>query len=137
MVYGSVESDGILGPYEDISSICRAAILSGVGTNEIAFYVTFTITEPVDEYQDPGGGRVVFDKWEYAEDPIKGKPPYINDRCCRGGWPPRLGAVNGFLKYRTMYQDEWENVRSFEIERVDDHLCPKGMVIQVEQEVVV
>ena len=70
MVYGNIESGGRLGPFQDISSICRAAIVSGVGTNEAPFYVTFTIVEPVAEYQDPGGGRVVFDKWALATDPV-------------------------------------------------------------------
>ena len=135
MVYGNIESGGRLGPFQDISSICRAAIVSGVGTNEAPFYVTFTIVEPVAEYQDPGGGRVVFDKWDLATDPVRSKPPYVSDTCCRGGWPPRLGAeTNAVLKYQKMYGEEWENVRAFQIEEVEEHLCPIGMYIVSETE---
>jgi hypothetical protein len=133
VVYGSVESEGIMGPYEDISSICRAAILSGAGDDEKPFYVTFTITEPRSEYQDPGGGRVVFDKWDRVDDPVKGKPPWVSEKCCKGGWPPRLGAAaNAHLLYRKMYHHGWENVRAFRIEEVDEHTCPKGQFVQVE-----
>ena len=109
--------------------------MSGVGTNEAPFYVTFTIVEPVAEYQDPGGGRVVFDKWDLATDPVQSKPPYVSDTCCRGGWPPRLGTeTNAVLKYQKMYGEEWENVRAFEIEEVQEHLCPIGMYIVSETE---
>jgi hypothetical protein len=60
VVYGSPQFAGVLGPYEDTSAICRAAILSGAGTNDDSFYVTFTIVEPVPKYQDPGGGKIEF-----------------------------------------------------------------------------
>jgi len=55
VVYGKPPS-GILGPYQDTSAICRAAILSGQGTNDDSFYVTFTIIAPVPKNQEPGGG---------------------------------------------------------------------------------
>ena len=135
MVYGNIESGGRTGPFQDISSICRAAIVSGVGTNEAPFYVTFTIVEPVAAYQDPGGGQVVFEKWNLATDPVRSKPPYVSDTCCRGGWPPRLGLeANAVLKYQKMYGMEWENVRAFQIEEVQEHLCPKGMYIVSDTE---
>ena len=134
VVYGSPESDGVKGPYQDISSICRAAILSGVGVNHAPFYVTFTIVEPLSAYQDPGGGRVVFDRWDRATDPTYTK--YVSDKCCQGGWPPKLGLEhNAILKYRAMYHDEWENIRAFTVQKVEDTLCPKGKQLMIEHEV--
>ncbi len=61
-IYGDPRQSGVLGPYEDTSSICRACIKSGAGTNDDSFYCTFTIVAPVPFYKDPGGGsmRYVF-----------------------------------------------------------------------------
>ena len=131
VVYGSMSSNGVLGPYQDISAICRAAILSGA-RNDKPFYATFTIVKPVSEYQDPGGGRVVFDRWDRTfENPI------ASNKCCKGGWPPRLGKVeNARLKYRTMFFDEWQNVRAFQIDAIhyEEDLCPPGMAVTWEEE---
>jgi hypothetical protein len=56
--YGDPRQYGVLGPYEDTSSICRACIQSGAGTNEDSFYCTITISEPAPFYKDPGGGSM-------------------------------------------------------------------------------
>ena len=57
-IYGNPRQSGVLGPYEDTSSICRACIKSGVGTNDDSFYCSFTIASPVPFYKDPGGGSM-------------------------------------------------------------------------------
>ena len=126
VVYGDPEAHGILGPYEDTSSICRAAILSGVGTNDDSFYVTFTIVEPVRKYQDPGGGKIEFYKWDKTDDPSYTKY-YVKDKCCRGGWPPQLGFENNrHLKFRNSFFNEWQNVRAFTVSGAVTNLCPEG-----------
>jgi hypothetical protein len=56
--YGDPRQDGVLGPYEDTSSICRACIQSGAGTNDDSFYCTIKISEPTPFYKDPGGGSM-------------------------------------------------------------------------------
>ena len=124
-MYGDPSEAGILGPYEDTSSICRAAILSGMGTNDDSFYVTFTIVEPVRAYQDPGGGEIKFEKWDRVGDPEWA--PYVSDKCCLGGWPPKLGfETNEVLKWRKAFKNEWQNVRAFQIEGAVSELCPAG-----------
>jgi hypothetical protein len=125
VVYGSPESSGVLGPYQDTSSICRAAILSGVGTNDDSFYTTFTILPPVRKYQDPGGGAIEFYKWDRVGDPKYSA--YVNDKCCMGGWPPKLGhKYNEILKYRAAFMNEWQNIRAFAVEGAVKDLCPSG-----------
>ena len=124
-VYGDPKSDGKLGPYEDISSICRAAILNGRGTNDDSFYVTFTIVHPVRAYQDPGGVAIRFEKWDWAEMPDKSSQ--ISDRCCKGGFPPQRGRKeNELLEFRAGYKNEWQNIRAFVIEPSVSNLCPPG-----------
>ncbi len=128
-VYGSPESGGELGPYEDTSSICRAAILSGAGTNDDSFYTTFTIVPPVRKYQDPGGGPIEFYKWDRVGNPSYAA--YINDKCCQGGWPPKLGFhYNELLKWRAGFKNEWQNIRAFSIEGAVTSLCPSGYKFQ-------
>ena len=125
VVYGSPETYGVLEPYEDTTAICRAAILSGKGTNDDSFYVTFTIVEPVRAYKDPGGGQIVFEKWDRVGD--SKYAPYVSDKCCKGGWPPKLGfATNEILKWRKAFKNEWQNVRAFRIEGAVKNLCPTG-----------
>ena len=129
------DSGGVLGPYEDTSAICRAAILSGRGTNDDSFYTTFTIVKPLRRYQDPGGGQIAFDEWNKADD-CEGTCPgffeserqaYVSKKCCRGGWPPQLGyEINRYLKYRNGFKNEWQNVRAFVIEGAVKNLCPDG-----------
>jgi hypothetical protein len=129
------DSGGRLGPYEDTSAICRAAILSGRGTNDDSFYTTFTIVKPLRRSQDPGGGQIAFDEWNKADD-CEGTCPgffeserqaYVSKKCCRGGWPPQLGyEINRYLKYRNGFKNEWQNVRAFVIEGAVKNLCPTG-----------
>lgn len=122
MVYGDPAKAGVLGPYEDTSAICRAAILSGQGTNDDSFYVTFTIIAPVAFYQDPGGSKISFEQWDRATD-----PKYGSDKCCVGGWPPKLGLEkNRILKYQKAFKNEWQNVRAFVIEGAVANLCKTG-----------
>ena len=128
-------SGGNLGPYEDTSAICRAAILSGRGTNDDSFYTTFTIVKPLRSYKDPGAGQIVFDDWDVSDD-CEGQCPgkyaqkrkdYVKDKCCKGGWPPQLGfEINRYLKYRNAFKNEWQNVRAFVIEGAVQNLCPDG-----------
>ena len=128
-------SGGNLGPYEDTSAICRAAILSGRGTNDDSFYTTFTIVKPLRRYKDPGGGQIEFEDWDVSDD-CEGQCPgqyeqkrkdYVKNTCCRGGWPPALGfEINRYLKYRNGYKNEWQNVRAFVIEGAVKNLCPPG-----------
>jgi len=135
------DSGGVLGPYEDTSAICRAAILSGKGTNDDSFYTTFTIVKPLRRYQDPGGGQIEFEYWDRANDcegQLGGdcKEPnmfeewrkaYVSTKCCKGGWPPQLGYENNrYLKVRNIYFNEWQNVRAFVIEGAVKNLCPTG-----------
>jgi len=129
------DSAGQLGPYEDTSAICRAAILSGRGTNDDSFYTTFTIVKPLRSYKDPGAGQIVFDDWDVSDD-CEGQCPgkyaqkrkdYVKDKCCKGGWPPQLGfEINRYLKYRNAFKNEWQNVRAFVIEGAVKNLCPDG-----------
>jgi len=129
------DSAGILGPYEDTSAICRAAILSGVGTNDDSFYTTFTIVKPLRKYQDPGGGKIEFYKWDRSDD-CEGACPgkyesyrksYVSTRCCKGGSDKWLGYENNkYLKFRNAFFNEWQNVRAFTIDGAVKNLCPPG-----------
>jgi len=99
--------------------------LSGEGTNDDSFYTTFTIVEPVSEYQDPGGGRITFAHWDRATD--AGYATTASDKCCTGGWPPQLGqSENARLKFRADFQNEWRNIRAFKIEGAVKDLCMPG-----------
>ena len=125
VAYGNPDEGGILGPYEDTSAICRAAILSGKGTNDDSFYTTFTIVAPVRKYQDPGGVTLDFYRWDKSDLPRDQNG--VNDKCCHGGWPPQLGYENNrFLKFRNAFFNEWQNVRAFAIEGSVKELCPTG-----------
>ena len=125
-VYGDPKQAGRLGPYQDTSSICRAAILSGQGTNDDSFYTTFTIVEPVRAYMDPGGGnQIVFEQWDRLTNPQFQNS--VSDKCCNGGWPPQLGkSQNARLTYRAGFKNEWQNIRAFNIEGAVKNLCLPG-----------
>ena len=117
--YGSTESSGLRGPFHDSSSICRAAILAGVGTNDDSFYVTFKIVEPLSKYESPSGGQIEFKNWDRVGNPDY--EAYVSDKCCQGGWPPKLGKeTNDVLKWRAGFKNEWQNIRAFVFEECED-----------------
>jgi len=111
-VRGESGSAGSKGPYADMSSICRSAILAGYGNNDDSFYATFRIVAPMKKYSNLRYENKFMWEWDYAEDPAR--IAAAGTACCVGGWPPKLGAYNPTARYRQDFKNEWQNVRAYE-----------------------
>ena len=117
-VYGQYDRSKktVVAPYEDQSSICRAAILAGVDPSygKQNFYATITIVKPVRSYQDEVGAWTRYELWDKADDPTSWAALNVDaTKCCVGGWPPKLGAYTPVAKLRQGFKNEWQNVRAF------------------------